>query len=136
VTDPLSRVRAGLARDAEIARAAAASEDIYGRRDSGDCPDWLVLEFDCEGLSVWNARRHKSEGSFGHETDLTRHMSLHDPARVLRQVEKLGELVEEAKFVLGKNDPGLTDAGTLAESVLELLASIYPEDSTKTGDGS
>lgn len=124
-TDALSRLRAGLDRDEAIARAAAASDDIYGRRESEDCPDWLVLEFDCEGISVWNAQRHQSEGSFGHETELTRHLTVHDPSRVLRQSEKLREAADLLDSAVNGSGPA-PDLLSVCAELSEILASIYP----------
>jgi hypothetical protein len=114
--DPLSRLRDGLARDAEIARAAAEQS-----------PEWT------NGYEAGGVFEGGSSAVLGEHTFAQ--VARHGPARVLRQVEKLQELVDEARFVLGKNDPGLTDAGTLAESVIDTLASIYTED-TETGDKS
>lgn len=112
VDDAVSRLRAGLARDAEIARAAAAQSPRW--TDGYESGAWAGGYSDTLG-----------EHTFGH-------IERHSPSRVLLQVEKLSELVSEAQFVLGKNDPGLTDAGMLAVSTLELLASIYSEDTTET----
>lgn len=132
MTDPLSRLRDGLARDAEIARAAgerATEWRAYGGAVAGGPflpadPEWGVPESGDQTIVYDEGWPLKPEAQ---------HIAEFDPARVLRQVDKLRELVDEARFVLGKNDPGLTDAGILAESVIDTLASIYTED-TETGD--
>ena len=144
MTDPLSRLRAGLDRDEAIARAAC---DSARAGTDGDASRWFVDETEgraSAGVTSGYPQRIVGRPGGGNgvvvydegypHLEQARHIALHDPSRVLRQAEALRELAEEARLVLGKNDPVLTDAGTLAESVLELLASIYPED-TETGDG-
>ena len=122
VTDPLSRLRAGLDRDEAIARKACLMVSLPGS-ERWQFDNMQVRADDQDRtLVVKHTWPHEGE-----------HIALHDPSRVLRQTAALRELADEARLILGKNDPGLTDAGTLAESVLELLASIYPED-TETGD--
>ena len=122
MTDALSRLRAGLDRDEAIARAAI-----------DDSPHWIATP---EGVDqVESDGRYEVVTGYFMQTrrpQANDHIALHDPSRVLRQTEALRELADEARLVLGKNDPALTDAGTLAVSVLELLASIYPEDTTDT----
>ena len=126
MTDPLSRLRAGLDRDEAIARAATTI--------SGE--SWSVCRIPYEGIMTGPVSDDSGWPSAAFIDGETEHMERFDPSRVLRQTAALRELADEARFVLGKNHPGLTDAGTLAESVLELLASIYPEDTTETGDRS
>lgn len=122
MTDPLSRLRAGLDRDEAIARAASPSPwHANAEHDEVIAVDDIEV---CTGFAL----------SGNQQRATVDHIVEFDPSRVLRQVQVFRELADEARFVLGKNDPGLTDAGTLAESVLELLASIYPEDTTETGD--
>ena len=92
-------IAARLDEDEAIARSAATSEDVYDGTGSRDNPDWLVLDFDEEGITVWDKNQHKADGSSGHESDLTRHMSRHDPARVLRTVAALRSAVEDLALI-------------------------------------
>lgn len=132
MTDPLSRVRAGLARDAEIARAAA---------EATEGPDWYAdgLEEDAEDLkrwSVWSEDVVVAECS----APIARQAAVHDPARALRQVDAIQQLIAWQSRAVEDEDrePGMyppLESETLS-AVLGILASIYLEDTDETGDGS
>lgn len=118
MTDPLSRVRAGLDRDEAIARAA--SPEGLG---------WDVRNYDNEGIAAFPAVEDPEYG--GEVTAETRHMERFDPSRVLRQSEKLREAAELLDSAVNGSGPE-PDLLSVCAELAEILASIYPEDDTET----
>ncbi|WP_280201281.1 DUF6221 family protein [Nocardia cyriacigeorgica] len=118
VDDALSRLRAGLARDAEIARAAAEQSPRW--TDGYESGAWARGYSDTLG-----------EHTFGH-------IERHSPSRVLRQVEAHRKLIADYEWCKTVNDThrsqgfpvpeedGATEAAY--EAVLSVLAAIYAEE--------
>lgn len=110
MTDPLSLLRAGLDEDERIARASGGDEwmddDRFNRVDVAEG----YIETSHHGP----------------------HIARQCPKATLDRVEKLRELAEYARWVMGHNDPDCSDAGRLARLVIETLASIYPEPTDET----
>lgn len=137
---PLSRVRAGLARDAELARAAADGETA----GTGD-GTWFAGEADHHGIGLCASEQRAARIGY-YPTPDTEHITRFDPSRVLRQVEAFQELIAEydSHLVYGPpfedselegNGPDIWEGrDQVFKLVFEALASIYPED-TETGDG-
>lgn len=146
IDDTLARLRAGLDRDEAIAQAACDS----ARADTeGDASRWFVDE--TEGRASGGVTSGFPQRIVGRpggangvvvydegypHVEQARHIALHDPARVLRQVERMRKLLRrhdeaERDSVLSERDAGF-EAGVYA--ALELLASIYTEDTTETGE--
>lgn len=110
--DALSRLRAGLDRDDALARAAL--DFPYDRPE--DAP-WIRMQ--------WHVRR-------GIAATSDEHFVRHDPARVLRQVAAIREVVAECETLIHRAALVAEDSPA-AEAILEALAGIYP---TETGDPS
>ncbi|MGI5223036.1 DUF6221 family protein [Nocardia sp. CA-290969] len=147
MTDPLSRVRAGLARDTEIARAAIDSlrRDMDpSLRYEGDVGSWIAKpgpdgagvrsvdgEIREEGEpESWRGHRQVIFSGDGQPTSAAaEHIAKFDPSRVLRQTEALQEVLN----IIGRaieweeRDPKAAYA-----DIVSALASIYPEDTTET----
>ncbi|WP_280381043.1 DUF6221 family protein [Nocardia wallacei] len=91
-------IEARVLEDEQTARAAAASEDIFDGSGLASHPDWLVRDFGYEGISVWDGSYFTADDD-DRETDLTRHMSRHDPARVLRQCAAMRNVVKQYRLL-------------------------------------
>lgn len=121
MTDPLSRVRAGLARDEAIARKACLMVTMPGSERWRF--DAMQVRGDDRNHSLVVKHTWPDEGE---------HIARHDPSRVLRQ----SEAIQEVLNIVGRameweeRDPNAAYADIVAA-----LASIYPEDTTETGDG-
>lgn len=131
MTDPLSRLRAGLAEDERIARAAFTNHATGADR-------WRA-----DGMQVWNEAA-TSTLVVGHTWPReARHIARQCPKATLDRVEAIRKVIADYERRLpSADDPALEDAEYRAswmgyrvagELFLRALASIYPEP-TETGE--
>ncbi|MGV9540899.1 DUF6221 family protein [Nocardia beijingensis] len=134
MTDPLSRLRAGLAEDERIARAAIDHED--------GSAEWSFVPDLDDALGDGHLQPHDLWFYYGADAD---HIARQDPKATLDRVEAirkaLGEreranrILRESQGLVGSSSSqtyweGYQDA---CDAVIAALASIYPEP-TETGD--
>lgn len=128
-SDALARLRAGLDRDEALARAAAERAAEWrsdgrgvegGPFEPGD-PEWAIPECG-EHTIVYDEGWPKPAEAI--------HIAAFDPARVLRQVAAIREVVAECETLIHRAALASEDSPA-AEAILEALADIYP---TETGD--
>ncbi|WP_159840186.1 DUF6221 family protein [Nocardia sp. CY41] len=150
--DPLSRLRAGLAEDERIARAACDS----ARADTdGDAGEWFVDGEDVGSAGVtcgFPQRSIYDTGTGLHgivcynegypHVEQARHIARQDPKATLDRVEAIRKVIADYERRLpSSDDPALEDAEYRAswmgyrvagELFLRALASIYPEPTDET----
>lgn len=127
--DFLSRLSAGLDRDAEIARAAAEAAEI----ENGD---WFAGETDHHGIGMFESEEAARSIDY-FATAETEHITEQSPARTLRQVDAIRKLladVRDPKTLDTDHLGGSVDYDSFREGVeaaadllVERLASIYAD---------
>ncbi|MEU2013081.1 DUF6221 family protein [Nocardia sp. NPDC019302] len=119
MTDPLSRLTRGLSEDERIARACI-----------DDSPHWMATPSGVDQI--------ESDGGYevatGYFTQTRRplanqHIANFDPARVLRQVEKLRDAAALLDDALNGSGPE-PDLRAVCTDLAELLAGIYEDEET------
>jgi hypothetical protein len=138
VNDPLSRLRAGLDRDEQLARAAASRAAEWKEMDDAVVggpfypaePEHLITESGTHTIVYPEGWPSTAEAQ---------HIAEFDPARTLRQVEAIRKVIARYEFVTSHGPAvdhtramDMTVGATAAlRDVIEMLASIYTTAETE-----